>query len=250
MKGRDYMELLKTRENSKGTKTVICGDAGIGKTTLASTIPGAIILDAEDGAGQVDCTRTPVPKNYAEVKEMLRDLYTNATQYELKTLVIDSIDKVEAMAITDMLESDPKHPRTIEQFDGGYGKGYTAIASRMEDFTKIMDSFRAKGINVVLICHAKIVHIDNPDTLTPYDTYALNLTKQTRPVITAWADNLLYIKREMITTTTQTHKTKAVNSERVIITECTPAFPDTKNRFGLPARTECTYEAIKEAFRV
>lgn len=242
------MNLLTGRNTEIGTKTIVAGGAGLGKTTLASKIPGAIILDVEDGASLVEATRTPVPKNYAEVVEFLRDLYKNAEQYGLKTLVIDTIDKLETLAIQDMLESDPKHPKSIEQYGGGYGKGYTAIAEKMESFTKTLDSFRNKGINVVLIAHDKIIHLDNPDTLTPYDTYSINVTKQTRPILIAWADSVLFMKRD-VTVMNGDSKAKAVRSERVILTDSTPAYPDTKNRFGLTGQVPATYEAVETIFK-
>lgn len=243
------MELTQGKIMEWGTKTILAGVAGIGKTTLASQAPGAIILDVEDGSSLLDVKRTPVPKSWDELISFLRDLYSNSEAYGLKTLVIDTIDKAEALATQSILDADPKHPATIEQACGGYGKGYVAVAKKMEGFTTILDSFRAKGINVILIAHDTIQHIDNPDTLQPYDTYTVNLSKKSRPILVAWADSVLYMVRDVTTITTDSSKQKAVRAKRVIVTSSTPAYPDCKNRFNLPERVDADYENIKEVFK-
>lgn len=242
------MELTKGINKSKGSKVIIAGVAGIGKTTLANKAPGAITMDVENGSALLDVTRTPVPNTYEDAINYLRDLYANAETYGLKTLIIDTIDKLESLAITQMLQEDPKRPATIEQYAGGYGKGYTAIAQKMEKLTTILDKFTEKGINVVLIAHDKIIHLDNPELLAPYDTYSINVTKQTRPVLIAWADAVLYMTRQVTQVQSTSGKSKAVRAERVIITESTPAYPDTKNRFGLTGTVPAEYETVKSIF--
>ena len=242
------IQLSKGINNAKGAKVILAGVAGIGKTTLANQASGAITIDVENGSSLLDITRTPVPETYEDAINYLRDLYTNAETYGLKTLVIDTIDKLESLAISQMLQEDPKHPATIEQYAGGYGKGYTAIAQKMEKLTAILDKFTEKGINVVLVAHDKIVHLDNPELLAPYDTYSINVTKQTRPILIAWADAVLYMARQVTQIQASSGKSKAVRAERVIITESTPAYPDTKNRFGLVGTVPAEYEAVKMIF--
>lgn len=249
-KGLMTIKIQTAVDTQYGKAIILAGIAGIGKTTLASKMDGSIIYDVEGGAKLIECRRVDAPKTFPEIMDDMRDLFANAEAYNLKTLVVDTVDKLESIAIQDMLSSDPKNPPTIEQYGGGYGKGYTAIAQKMENFTKVLDAFREKGITVVLIAHDKVVHLDNPDTLTPYDTYSINVTKQTRPLLIAWADAVLYMARKVTTMEGNSGKTKAVRSERIVITESTAAYPDCKNRFGLSGTLKTDDTELLNALRV
>ncbi len=70
-------------------KAVVYGEAGIGKTTLASQLPKPLFLDTEDGCRNVGADRLPV-RNWEELQGYLISLGQDLEGYE--TIVIDSAD--------------------------------------------------------------------------------------------------------------------------------------------------------------
>ena len=52
------MLTITTGKQDVPIRAIIYGCEGVGKSTLAAQIPGALLVDIEDGSHQIDCTRT------------------------------------------------------------------------------------------------------------------------------------------------------------------------------------------------
>lgn len=220
-------------------RVVIHGVEGIGKSTLASQFPRALVLDTEDGTNHLDVDRVTVTK-WPELADALISLTGGNHGYS--TIVFDSIDWAERMAV-DLVKGTKN---SIE--DIPYGKGYTMVAEKMGRLLADCDKLIAAGVNVVLVGHTTVKRTSPPDMDEGYDRYELKLTKQSAPLVKEWADCLLFANYRTKLVEGQDGRTRAKGGkERVLHTERSAAW-DAKNRYGLPAELPMTIEALSPLF--
>ena len=131
-----------SKPQDRSTLVTILGDAGLGKSSLASTFPNPIFIRAEDGLQAIPLDirpdAFPVVTKTDDLWDQLRSLITENHDY--KTIVIDSVTALERSFIEHIVESDPKKPKSINQALGGYGAGLTAVAAlhgRVRKATKV-----------------------------------------------------------------------------------------------------------------
>lgn len=222
-------------------RVVIHGVEGIGKSTLASQFPLALVLDTEDGTNHLDVDRVTVV-SWADLEGSLHELIRDAQGYG--TVVIDSIDWAERHLIDHLLKKAGK--RSIEDF--GFGKGYTMVAEAMGRLLGVCDSLIDRGVNVVLVGHTTVKRTSPPDMDEGYDRYELKLTKQSGPLVKEWADCILFSNYRTKLVEGEDGRTRARGGkERVLHTERSAAW-DAKNRYGLPPELPMTIEALAPLF--
>ncbi len=121
-----------SKPQSKPIMATILGEAGTGKTTFAANFPSPIFIRAEDGLTSLEnrdgIEAFPLIANTNEVFEGINVLATQDHNY--KTLIVDSVTKLNEMFEKEVVESDPKKPRSINQALGGYGAGHAAVAEK------------------------------------------------------------------------------------------------------------------------
>ena len=98
-------------------KVLVYGPEGIGKTTFASHFPDPLFIDTEGSTKELDVARLPAPSSWTILKEEVRHVIQNPNI--CKTLVIDTADWAEKLAIHAVLDEHNKNG--IEDF--GYGNG-------------------------------------------------------------------------------------------------------------------------------
>ena len=87
---------IKEKIERKPPRILIHGTAGLGKTTLAASIPGVIFIQTEDGlAGVADVPHFPLAKSYDDVMSALHELANEKHQF--KAIAIDSLDWLESL---------------------------------------------------------------------------------------------------------------------------------------------------------
>ena len=118
-------------------RSIICtitGDAGLGKTSLASTFPSPIFIRAEDGLQAVPSESRPdafpLLSNTDQLWEQLTALIKEDHKY--KTLVVDSVTQLDTLFTNYIVDTDLKKPKSIAQALGGYGAGFQALSSLHE----------------------------------------------------------------------------------------------------------------------
>lgn len=212
----------------------ILGDAGLGKTSLACTFPKPIVIRAEDGLQSIPVDQRPdalpVIANVEQLWDQLMALIRE--DHEYKTVIIDSVTALERLFIQDILDSDPKKPKGINQALGGYGNGSAAVAAQHERVRKACGILRdKKGMHVVFIAHAEVETIQPPDD-EDYSRYSLRLGKKSVAPYTDDVDLVAFVKLETFTKGDGEKKKAISNGGRVVVCHAT-ASNVSKNRFGI-----------------
>lgn len=230
---------------ARAQRVVIYGTEGIGKSTLAAQFPNPLFIDTEGSTSNMDVKRMDKPTSWTMLMNQIAFVKANPTV--CKTLVIDTVDWAESLAIESVCSMHGK--RGIEDF--GYGKGYTYVREEMGRLLDKLQELVDIGINVVLTAHSQLRKFEQPDEDGAYDRYELKLGKktssQTAPVVKEWCDLLLFCNYKTMVMTSETKKKKATGGQRVMYTTHHPAW-DAKNRHGLPDELPMDYAAIAHIF--
>ena len=217
------------------------GVEGVGKTTFAADAPGAVFLDVEKGSYEQDVARfvfdeaaeRTTPNDWLELLGALRALA--APDHEFKTVVVDTLDAVEALIWSHICDRDEKD--NIEAY--GYGKGYTTALSEWRLFVAAVERIRASGRNVITTAHSIVKAFKNPAG-PDYDRYQMKTEGRAAGLVRECADVVLFAQFE--TTIEKDDPNKPAKKTRVrgvstgmrlAYTQRTAAW-DAKNRFDLP----------------
>jgi hypothetical protein len=227
-------------------RIVTYGVPGIGKTTFAANMPGAVFLPIEDGLGQLDVPAFPRPTSYDEVKAAVQSLMSEDHGYQ--TLVVDSLDKLEPLIWDHVCETVPSDKgakvERIEQY--GYGKGYTHALTEWRHLLAGFDALRENySMAICLIAHSHIVRFEAPDS-DPYERYQLRLHKHACAAIQDWADAILFANYEVtvIPGGGKSEKKRGVGKgARSLFTSERPAFA-AKNRYAMDDKLPLDWEAV------
>lgn len=224
-------------------KVLIYGPEGIGKSTFASKFPDPVFIDTEGSTKEMDVARLPEPSSWTRIKEEVR--YVIEHPSVCRTLVIDTADWAEKMAIQSVLDEHTKNG--LEDF--GYGAGYRYVYEKFGELLNLLTDVVDAGVNVVMTAHAILKKFEQPDEMGAYDRYSMKLIDSPKTSITAavkeWADMVLFANyKTIVVTDSKTKKTKAQGGTRVMYTTHHSCW-DAKNRFGLPEELPFEYEKIK-----
>ena len=233
-----------TKGKVKSAIRLVCyGPEGIGKSTFASKFPDPLFIDTEDGTKQLDIARFPKPETWGDLLEMVDAVI--AEPETCQTLVLDTLDRAEAMLIRHLCET--ARVDSIEKYGGGYGKGYTATAEYMEkDLLRRLDRLITKGVNVVILSHAMMRKFESP-TDPPYDRWELKVSKKVAPLIREWSDIMLFMNYEVMVVE-ENGKGKARGKGRRMMYANHHATYDAKNRYGLPDEMELSFKPLKKIY--
>lgn len=210
---------------------------GLGKTTLAAEFPNAVFIQIEDGTpGDLHIATFGLLTNFNQVMESIAALYSEESA--VKTLVIDSLDKLEPLIWHQVCSEN--NWKNIE--DPGYGKGYVMVDSKWQS---LIDGLRAlrrdRGMNIVLLAHADITTFNSP-TSASYSRYDVRLHKRALGIVQDEVDAIFLINQDATIKTEELgfNKERAHaegGGTRWIYTEGRPAFV-AKNRYGMPERIQ------------
>ena len=232
---------LEASAKNKPIKFCIYGPEGIGKSTLASKLPGVVFIDTEGSTDYMTVCRYPRPKSW----DTLLDMVDDAAQQNIGTLVIDTADWAERLCVEALCAA--KGWKGIE--DAGYGKGYVYLKEKFGQLLDKLTGLQDKGINVGFTAHAQLRKVERPEETGAYDHWELKVSKQVGPLIKEWADLLLFCnyKAMVIHGASPMEKNKIAGGKRVMYTTHNPVW-DAKNRFNLPEELPLDYEGILPVF--
>lgn len=143
-------------DEGQGTKILLYGPSGIGKTTLATLAPNPVFIGLDDGARKIRNPKTNQPVQAVMGVVTFQDLRDAVSQSDLVpvggTLVIDTVTQAQKLAeiyTFEHVKVAKEVPKSLEDY--GYGKGYRFLCETMRLLLTDLDRVIQRGINVLLI---------------------------------------------------------------------------------------------------
>lgn len=225
---------------------VIAGNNGVGKTTWAASFPNCLVLDLEKGSEHLDTSRIPAEKlaTLDAFRSVIRELIS--AKHDYKHIAIDSADSLEGLIIDQVCKDGEVD--SIEEYDGGYGKGYVRCREIMREIMFDLRLLQAKGIGVIIVAHTQVKSHTDPATNQTYDRVIMRCNDKTAALIRSLADNVFYACFKVFTSKEKGQtKFKAYgDGQRIMYTSERPGY-DAKNRLELPHEIALSYDAFIEA---
>lgn len=269
-------------ENLNDYSIMLCGESGIGKTTVMSRLcemefgeDGYLLMNTgdEEGVSAIDdVTYEDVP-SYKKYVEICNDIIKNkTTDYpNLKILIIDTLDQLikatEAYAIDDWNRSNMgnknfKPAKSLNSVEGGFGAGYDVVFNLIYDKVRALDKV---GVKVWFVCHSKTKDIVDPLTSSAYTTLTSNMAQRyfndfktkVHVVGVACIDRTIDVVgtgRENIMNHKEITVNKVSNETRQIVFRDDSYSVDSKSRFAgivdrIPLDAEELQKALKDAIK-
>lgn len=211
----------------------ICGEGGMGKTSLAAAFPSPVFLRTEDGMESLGPNAPmsfPIATSSQDIIDQLMMLGREDHPYQ--TAVIDSVTKLNILIEQEVVAADPKKPMSINQALGGYGAGLAAVAERHRKIKVICDQLvQYKGMNIVFIAHADSETVELPDQ-DAYTRYTFRMNKRSVSHYADDVDIVAFIKLKTFTHGDGDRKKATSTGERIITCYPTPNHIS-KNRYGI-----------------
>lgn len=228
-------------------RVLLYGTHGIGKSTWAAAAPKPIVLATEDGLNDVGVDRIEFyGRETIDLAKALIAL-SGEENHGYKTVVIDSLDWLEKMIWAATVKEHGK--KSIEDFP--FGRGYTLAAKRWESLIVMLEACRARGINCVLLAHAKIERFTPPDS-DAYDRYVPDLHKVASALVQEWVDEVLFASYRVSTISKDEgfgqNRTRAIGSGERVVHTCEMPTHAAKRRIVLPDVLPLEWAAYQAAW--
>ena len=155
----------------------ICGDAGLGKSSLAATFPKPIFIRCEDGVSRIPAAFRPPALPFVPTEDKLWEQLKALVleDHEYLTCVVDTVSAADRMFVQSIIKQDGR-AKSINQALGGYGAGFSALAARHQQLRNAAEVLRTiKGMNVVFLAHTEINTMRLPDQ-DDFSRYSLRMT--------------------------------------------------------------------------
>jgi len=230
------MSILATASKpaDRAVMVTICGDSGMGKTSLAATFPKPIFIRAEDGLQAIPAENRPKALPLVTSGAVLWEQITALLQedHDYETVVIDSVTALERLFLADVLASDPK-AKSINQCLGGYGAGTSAVAAMHGRVRKACGLLNErKGMHAVFVAHADVQTMKLPDQ-DDYMRYSLRLPDKSLPPYVDDVDVVAFLRQQMFVSGGDDERKKARGTgARELVCNVSPANVS-KNRYNI-----------------
>jgi hypothetical protein len=192
---------------SSGHRVLLYGPGGIGKTTLASQLPGpAAFIDLDESLPRLRSQLEEsgrmaniMPVTGIHNWQSLRDVIQADGWEKVRSIVIDTGTRAEELAVAHTLETvlvDGKRLTSVEGY--GYGRGFGFVFDTFLPLLADLDRHARAGRNVVFVCHDCTSTVPNPagEDWLRYEPrlQSPNSGKASiRLRVREWADHVLFV---------------------------------------------------------
>lgn len=223
-------------------RVLVYGAEKVGKSTFAAGAPKPIFVGAENGTERLNVERLE-PRTWGEAVEWIGEL--GAEKHDYQTLVVDPVNWLEPLCWAAVVGDTGG---TIEEYGGGYGKGYTAALDHWRQFLFAVERCWRAGMNVVLVAHSMVKTFQNPEGL-PYDRYELAMNAKAAGLLKQWVDAVLFVRLETFAKAIDKTAKKArgySTGARIIHTQPCAAY-DAGARWKLPEELPLSWDDFASA---
>lgn len=243
------MSILDSIITTKSTapRITLYGKPGIGKSTLASHFPDPLFFLTEENE-VTGIKALPVATSFKTVWSNLKALL-ELPELPFKTLVVDSISKLDALVIDYILESEPlnkngQKPSSLNAACGGYGAGFSRAQVIHRGLKSHFDRFKDRGVAVIYISHLEVVKHRAPDS-EDYDIYTIVMNhNKSREIYIDDVDLVAFCRQKSFTSETDSgRKVIRSTSDRVILAGVHDGHVS-KNRYNMPDDIEMSFNAL------
>ena len=192
---------------TSGHRVLIYGPGGIGKTTLASQLPGPVaFIDLDESLPRLRLQLEEsgrmaniMPVTGIHNWQTLRDVIQADGWEKVQSIVIDTGTRAEELAVAHTLETvlaDGKRVTSVEGY--GYGRGFGFVFDTFLPLLADLDRHARAGRNVVFVCHDCTSTVPNPagEDWLRYEPrlQSPNSGKASiRLRVREWADHVLFV---------------------------------------------------------
>lgn len=224
-----FLQNVSSGRHPQGIRVAICAQEKMGKTTLASGAPGALLVPLEVGYESVTVDKTPMIQSWDELQAFQGEVFAalQAGKFKYNSIIYDSATALERMIHEKTLSRDASYGKgnakavTMESALGGYGKAYTYANELFDIFLKQCDQLAVYGrINIILTCHAFSAKLIDPQA-GEYDSWDIllhsprnNKTYGKREMLTQWVDILGFLYEPMYISKGEDKVAKGISSNK------------------------------------
>lgn len=183
-----------------GQKIVIYGKSGIGKSTLASMADNPVFLDIDGGCRNLVHPETGEPVMHIGGIETFQDLRDVLQQPGLFpegcTIVLDTITKVESLAIQHILDTVTIDGRLVQSFRKFGWDGERHLLDQYRLLLTDLDAHVEAGRNVILLgqlAQITVANAEGADYLEDGPKLQHRKDCSVRTEVIEWADQVLRI---------------------------------------------------------
>ena len=241
-KKASLLSTITTKKRFRPVFFCLYGPPGAGKSTFGSEMPNPIFLQPERGLDQITVPKFPVPKTFVEFYRQLVTLEEEEHGYQ--SIVIDTVDALEVLIWQRVC--DEGKVKSIEEYAGGYGKGYTRAreiyTGLLRQLTEMSERF-----NIALLAHSHVRSINDPVLGTAYDSHEIKVQAKSAEIVKQMVDMLLFVQIEttIAKDNPKARKGRGIVSEDRIMRTAPGTGYEAKNRYELPNPMEFSWEALQ-----
>ena len=130
-------------------RVLLYGTRGVGTTTLAAALPGAVVVPCDDGVAHIRCHRFAPARRFGQLLRALHEL--QAEPHPFGTVVVDSLDGVERLTLDEAArEHGVEHPEQLP-FGPRYALALPYWRQLLDQLGRLRDE---RGTHCVLVGHA------------------------------------------------------------------------------------------------